>query len=66
MNKKELEKLIEERNDVNNPKCPYKDCCDYEQYASCYSHSHILCTNFERWYNSKQERKTPKNGWESL
>ena len=41
--------------------CPNKDCCNFGAYASCYNHSHILCNEFESWYQNKLDNLKPKH-----
>lgn len=55
----DLEKLTAEEIQelINKPhKCPYQDCCSYLEYQQCYNHSHVLCKNFEEWYDSKRPK----------
>ena len=32
--------------------CDFFDCCEYGKYNECFSHGHVLCQNYEVYYNS--------------
>ncbi len=56
----DLEKYLED-NEERPHNCPYTDCCSYLEYQQCHNHSHVLCRNFEIWYDSKVKDSKPKD-----
>jgi len=42
-------------------KCDFFDCCEYGKYNQCYNHSHVLCPNYEVYYEATRSRRTPKD-----
>jgi hypothetical protein len=58
MEQKDLEKLVELSR--QGFKCPNKECCEYEKYNQCYNHSHVLCQNFEEYYQRRQNNPNRK------
>ena len=49
----ELEELAEQPHE-----CDFFDCCEYGNYNECFNHSHVLCNNYEVYYEATKDRRT--------
>ena len=55
----DLEKLsVEEIQELMKQpfKCDFIDCCSYGEYNECYNHSHVLCKNYEVYYEATKNK----------
>lgn len=59
MDSSELEKLIELSK--AGFKCDNVNCCEYENYNQCFNHSHVLCPQYEEYYNKNKKKNYDKS-----
>jgi hypothetical protein len=56
---KDIEELAKEAE--KSFKCPYLEICREEKYNSCYNHSHVLCNDFESFYDEQRRYNSVTN-----
>lgn len=54
LNEEDLQALIELSR--QGFKCDNIQCCEYERYNQCFNHSHVLCPQYEEFYNKKEKK----------
>lgn len=51
-----MEELELKAQDLRGFICPFINNCDEEKYSSCYNHSHVLCLEFENFYEEQRRQ----------
>jgi len=56
LDKEERMKELEERA-RKSVVCDFYDCCEYGRYNECYNHAHVMCLNYEVFFNKTRNIK---------